>query len=50
MPIWEDFGEYFDADGKPRHGLSKKTNFFGRIWSVIRRLAASVSDFIAGVR
>ena len=45
MPKW-DYSEYFDADGKPRRGLSKKPRFFGRIWSAIRRLVASVNDFL----
>ena len=45
MPKW-DYSEYFDADGRPRRGLSKKPNFFGKLWAAIQRLVASLNDLV----
>jgi len=48
MPNW-DYSEYFDEDGKPRRGSPKKPNFLGKILAAVRRLVASVRNFIDGV-
>ena len=45
MPKW-DYSEYFDEDGNRRTGVSKKTNFFGKLWAAIQRLVASLNDLV----